>query len=98
MNVVSITGKRGRSVPLLLKPDVKRSMDLIVDKNRRAAVGISPTNVYVFARACVTSVQPFRGYDSVKKCAVDAECQNPGLITSRMSHKYISTVSQVMAT
>ena len=80
-----------------MTPDIKIAMDLIVDKEKRKFIGIGPTNVYVFARACVSSAESYRGSDCVRKCAVSAKCQNPELITSRMIRKYISTVSQVMS-
>lgn len=97
LHVLSITGKRGRTVPLLLTSDLKKAMDLIANTEMRTAVGVSPSNVYVFARACISSPHPFRGSDCVKKCVTAAECEQPETVTSKYMRKYISTVSQVMA-
>jgi len=97
LHVLSITGKRGRTVPLLLTANLKKAMDVIANAEMRAAVGVSPSNVYVFARACISSLHSFRGSDCLKKCAVAAECEQPETVTSKYMRKYISTVSQVMA-
>lgn len=97
LHVMSITGKRGRTVPLLLTADLKKALDLITDPELRMTVGVRPSNVYVFARACVSSLHSFRGSDCVKMCVAAAKCEKPETLTSRFLRKYISTVSQVMA-
>ena len=63
----------------------------------RKIVGVRPSNVYVFARACTSSVRSLRGSDWVKKCVESAKCEKPETITSKFMRKYISTVSQVIA-
>ena len=96
LHVMSITGKRGRTVPILLTVDLKKAMDLITNLELRKTVGVRPSNVYVFARACTSSVQSFRGSDCVKKCVASAKCDKPETITSKFMRKYVSTVSKVM--
>jgi len=81
LHVLSITGKR--TVPLLLTADLKKAMDVIANAEMRAAVGVSPSNVYVFARTCISSLHSFRGSDCLKKCAVAAECEQPETVTSK---------------
>lgn len=97
LHVLSITGKQGRTVPALLTADLKTAMDLIADNASRLAVGIRPTNVYLFARACKTSVEPFRGCDCIKACALAAKCEKLETMTGKMMRKYVSTVAQVLS-
>jgi len=60
LHVMNITGKRGRTVPLLLTADLKKTLDLITDPELRMTVEVWPSNVYVFARACRFSLHSFR--------------------------------------
>lgn len=46
--MVEIRGKRGRKVPVILTPEVKDSIDLLI--KTRKAVGIPDENPYIFAR------------------------------------------------
>jgi len=84
-------------VTLLLTPDLKKAMDLITDPQLRTVIGVWSSNVYVFARACTSSVHSFRESDCVKMCVASAKCEKPETVTSRIMRKYICTVSQVMA-
>ena len=44
--MVEIRGKRGRKVPVLLTPEMKTAMDVLVDK--RKEVNINPKNPFFF--------------------------------------------------
>ena len=97
LHVLSITGNQCRTVPLLLTADLKKAMDLIANTEMETAMGVSPLNTYVFGRACVSSLHPFRGSGCLKKCVISAKYKQPEAVTSRYMRKYIRTVSQVMS-
>ena len=47
LDVVEIKGKRGRKVPILLTREVKKVIDVLVEK--RGEVGVNAHNPYLFA-------------------------------------------------
>lgn len=96
LDMVEIRGKRGRKVAVILTPDMKEAIDVLVEKRQR--VGINNNNRYLFARASAASLTYIRGWDCLKKHACDANLQleKPELITSTRLRKYIATVSQVL--
>ena len=48
MDLVEVMGKFNQKVPVLLTPIMKKGIDLLI--SRRAMCGVSPNNVFVFAK------------------------------------------------
>ena len=53
VHLVMIPGKRNRKVPMLITPDVKKAMDVLIKKRHDVRVGIPETNPYLFASRSV---------------------------------------------
>lgn len=90
--MVKTPGKRGKLVPVLLTPEVKKAIDIFLET--RDLVDIHPNNPYVFARDGA-SLQHIRGWDVLHAVSVNANLQKPGPITSTRLRKYVATVSQI---
>ena len=90
---VVIKGKRGRGVPLLLTPEVRDGMELLVTTREQIGVDNSP---YVFVNAASPRLHPLRGSDCMRKIAEMSGVQRPGAITSTSLRKHVATVSQVL--
>ena len=56
--MVETRGKRGRKVPVLLTPNIKNGIDLLIAK--RKEVGIPDDNPYIFARSSKESLSHLR--------------------------------------
>jgi len=54
MDLVEVIGKQSRKVPMLIPPDVKQALELLV--SRRTDAGIPLDNPFVFAKVCVTQI------------------------------------------
>lgn len=95
--MVEIRGKRGRKVPVILTPEVKDSIDLLI--KTRKAVGIPDENPYIFARPNRQSLDHMRAWDCLRKFAMDCDppLSNPTNIGSTKLRKYIATISQVLS-
>lgn len=95
--MVEIRGKRGRKVPVILTPEVKDSIDLLI--KTRKAVGIPDENPYVFARPTRQSLQHMRAWDCLRNLATECDppLTNLANITSTKLKKYIATISQVLS-
>ncbi|KAF5274424.1 hypothetical protein FQR65_LT04340 [Abscondita terminalis] len=91
--VVEVLGKRGRRVPILLSPDMKSGIDLLL--KTRSLAGISKDNPYVFARSG-TSLEYLRGHDCLRKCCERAQLESPENINGTKLRKYIATVTQII--
>ncbi|KAK3747906.1 hypothetical protein QZH41_010209 [Actinostola sp. cb2023] len=61
LDMVETRGKRGRKVPVLLTPNIKNGIDLLIAK--RKEVGIPDDNPYIFARSSKESLSHLRGWD-----------------------------------
>ena len=91
---VEIRGKRGRKVPVLFPNNIKMSVDLLI-KNREA-VGISPSNPYIFARLNNGSCENIRGTDTLRRYAKECGAGHPENLSSTKLRKHIATVSQIL--
>ncbi|XP_030266833.1 uncharacterized protein LOC115578126 isoform X2 [Sparus aurata] len=89
---VEIRGNRGRKVPVLFPNNVKTSVELLI-KNREA-VGISPSNPYIFARLNYGSCENIRGTDTMRRYAKECGARHPENISSTKLRKHVATVSQ----
>lgn len=87
-----MTGKRGRTVPILLTKQMKTSLDLLMKK--RNAAGVGSENQFVFA--CKQSNGHLRGSDTLKKFAATAHLTQPKWITSTALRKQVATMSQLV--
>jgi len=94
MDMVVNAGKSRKNVNafVLLPPDSKRGIDLLIDT--RSQVGVPPTNLYVFGR--LNADTPMTGHSELAELAhMCPELQYPERITSRRLRTYTATVSQV---
>ncbi|XP_070398135.1 uncharacterized protein [Nothobranchius furzeri] len=89
---VEIRGKRGRGVPVLLKPSMVSAMELLVES--RESCCIPKDNVYMFARPGALSA--YRGGECIQKFARECHAKNPDVLTSTRLRKHIATMSQVL--
>ena len=77
---------------ILLPPDARQAMDLLVEM--RAAVGVPLSNKFMFAR--LTADTSMAGHTELQELAQQCDgLQFPERITSRCLRTYIATVSQV---
>ncbi|XP_028418000.1 uncharacterized protein LOC114542728 [Dendronephthya gigantea] len=97
LNMVETRGKRGRKVPIILTPEITKGIELL--NSLRSKVGVNKENRYVFARVNRDSLEPLRGWDCLRQCALECqpELQNPDVITSTKLRKYIATITQVLS-
>jgi len=95
MDLVINVGKSRKNVEayVLLPPDTRKAIDLLIDKSSQ--VGVPPSNAYVFGR--LSADTPLAGHTELQELVQRCEgLQFPEQITSRSLHTYIATVSQVM--
>lgn len=94
MDLVEGFGKSKKNMKafILLTPDSKRALEVLT--RYRSAVGVRPTNKYMFAR--LNADTPLSGTTAMKELLGKCEgLKNPENITSTSLRKYIATVSQV---
>ncbi|XP_059192255.1 uncharacterized protein LOC131974118 [Centropristis striata] len=89
---VEIRGKRGRAVPVLLKPSMLSAMELLAQT--RELCGVLKENFYMFARPGALSA--YRGGECIQKFARESGAKNPEVLTSTRLRKHIATMSQVL--
>ena len=92
MKLVQISGKRNRTVPVLLTPDVTKGIDCIL--SNREKVGVEKDNVFVFART--SGLNNVDACECLRRVAANAGVERPDLVRSTLLRKYIATVSQVL--
>ena len=94
MDMVVNAGKSRKNVEayVILPPDARRAIDLLIDT--RAQVGVPSSNTYIFARLNADS--PMAGHTELQELAqMCEELKYPERITSCKLRKYIATVTQV---
>ena len=82
MDMVINAGKSRKNVSafVLLPPDAKNAIDLLIDS--RAQVGVPPTNLYIFGR--MTADTPMAGHTEMQEMAHMCEgLKYPERISSR---------------
>ena len=96
MDLIEITGKRNRKVSILLTPETKSAVELLITKRPST---IPSANEFVFARATKGSLGHLRGWDCVSANVkeVQGSMKEPKAITSTKLRKYVATVSQTAA-
>ncbi|KAF5305359.1 hypothetical protein FQR65_LT18709 [Abscondita terminalis] len=90
--VVEVVGKRGKKVPIILTPQTKESVDLLIEL--REQCGISRENPYIFARS-KNALTHLRGHDCLNKMCIQADVECPNKINSTKLRKYMATVCQL---
>ncbi|XP_013382539.1 uncharacterized protein LOC106153235 [Lingula anatina] len=91
---MEITGKRGRTVPVLLPSDVQQAINLLIET--RSKFGVSKDNKYLFPRPNYGSEGHIRGSDCLRELAQESGAKQPELINSTTLRKQIATISQVV--
>ena len=89
--MIQVPGKRNRRVPIILTPEVKQAMNVLV--KYRGSAGIPANNPYFFPAD--SSRGHLTGGKVLKSVAISAEVQHPERITSTNLRKYCATVTQV---
>lgn len=90
---IEITGKRGRTVPVLRTQSMEKSLSTLVVYRDKA--GINPQNLFLFARANY-SLGHVRGCDSLRDAAEESGVLHPETLRSTKLRKQIGTISQVI--
>lgn len=89
--MVHLPGKRNRRVPLVLSPDVKMAMDLLVSTRENSQ--IPKENPFFFSNG--TECGYLSHWKVLRQQCVEANVERPELVTSTRLRKHISTVAQV---
>lgn len=66
--MVEIKRNRGRKVPILLTKEVKKAIEVLVEK--RSEVGINPENHYLFAATGNGSLGHLKPWECLRKVTV----------------------------
>lgn len=88
-----IRGKRGRGVPVLLTPQMKISLDTILNIRDRCNVFKQNENIFAIP---FTAVGVYRGSECMNKFANACGSSNPDLLTSTKLRKHVATMSQLL--
>ncbi|XP_065151644.2 uncharacterized protein [Paramisgurnus dabryanus] len=89
---IEIRGKRGRKVPILLTPEMMKSLELLV--NHRRECDVLDENVFVFARP--QALSHFRGSDAIRQIARSCGAKHPEALSSTKLRKHMATMSKVL--
>ncbi|XP_048861673.1 uncharacterized protein LOC125729875 isoform X4 [Brienomyrus brachyistius] len=89
---LEIRGKRGRKVPVLLKPSMVHSMELLMEF--REQCGVPTENPFLFARPGALSA--YRGRDCIQQFAKECGAKQPEALSSTKLRKHIATMSKVL--
>ncbi|CAL8266038.1 unnamed protein product [Lota lota] len=89
---VELKGKRERRVAVLLTPETKKALDLLIENRKEC--GVLDENQYLFARPrCMTH---YRGHDCLKKFASECGARKPEYLRSTQLRKQVATTSQIL--
>ena len=91
---VEIRGKRGRRVPVLLRPTHVNHIKTLIDL--RGEVGIPQENRFVFPRLYETAETPLEATKIMRTLSSEAELTSPELMMSTLVRKHIATTSQLV--
>lgn len=89
---VEIRGKRGRMVPVLLKPSMVTAMELLAEM--RESCSVPNDNVFMFGRP--EAMSAYRGGECLQKYTKLCGAKHPEALTSTKLRKHIATMSQVL--
>lgn len=91
---VEIMGKKGRTVAILLNPDLVKAIKLLVDK--RDACEVDVDNPFLFGRPKCSPTSFFRGQDCIRLFASQCGAQYPDYLRSTQLRKQVATMSQIL--
>lgn len=91
---IEVVGKRSRTVPILLTPEVEKWLNLLV--STREQVGVHPHNIFMFACPNYGSLGHIRGSVCFKKASEKCGATYPNILRSTKLRKQIGTMSQIM--
>ena len=94
LKIIEIRGKRGRKVPVLLRPIHTKAINLLLANRYNAGVDIS--NKYIFARCSPGIFTPVNACSIIRKITKEAKLKHPELIRSTKLRKQIGTLSQLL--
>lgn len=89
--MIAIRGKRDRPVCVILTPEIKAAVDVLVET--RDLVHIDKDNPFLFPRG--DGLNNIRGDKCLKESAMQASLEFPERISSTNLRKYTATVVQV---
>ena len=86
MDMMEITGKKRRKVPVLMTEEIKTALTLLISS--RAKVGINPKNPYIFALQG-DSLGYMKGHQCLREVVEElgSEMQNPEAIKGSLLRK-----------
>ena len=85
---IEVRGKKGKKVPIFLTKAMKSNIDHILRRRRVLCIDTP----YIFALSNV----PLRGYDCLRKMAVECGAKNPEQLTSTNLRKQLGTLMQAL--
>ncbi|XP_052264132.1 uncharacterized protein LOC127867138 isoform X19 [Dreissena polymorpha] len=97
MDMLEVRGKSKKNVTacILLTPDVKSAINVLVETRSSSLVSVPRDNPYLFSR--LNALTPLSGsramHELVRECP---GLQRPERITTTLLRKYIATVSQIL--
>ncbi|XP_033725242.1 uncharacterized protein LOC117315207 [Pecten maximus] len=94
-DMVTIRGKTGKGVPVILPQDTKKALQFLTDPENRTKVGVPSGNPYVFGS---NGAGVYRAYDAIRTIASGADLQYPNLIRTSNMRKYMATMLQALNT
>jgi hypothetical protein len=89
---VEIEGKRGRTVPVLLKTETEKALELL--EKMRSVCGVKENNEYMFAMP--NSDNFLRGHDSIRMASIRCGARNPESLRSTNLRKHVATMCQMI--
>jgi hypothetical protein len=89
---VEVEGKRGRTVPILLRKETESALQLM--EHTRQVCGIKADNPYVFAMS--NSDNYLRGNDSIRIAANSCGAKQPFALQSTNLRKHVATLCQMI--
>lgn len=90
ITLMTVLGKKGRNVDVLLKPDFEKAIQLLID--HRQDVGISAKNVYLFALpSSLTKYKFSDGCNIMKKLASECAAKNRSVLNGTLLRKQLAT-------
>ena len=92
MSLVQIRGKKGRTVPVIITPDLIKVIDCLMKYREQA--GVRHSNVYVFAR--LNNENAHRASDCLRLVASKCGAIKPTNLTSTRLRKHIASTSQIL--
>ena len=91
---IEISGKRGRTVPVLLGKDVETWIKTLL--LFRKGAGVNPENKYLFPIPKCYSTFHIRGSDILRRWSVMSGAQMPELLRSKALRRHVATMSQII--